>query len=88
VINEQSALFGLGDDWRQGESEPAWTVTIDGDPPVVATMTWPPGTPAAAANARLNAARAVNFIPALVAAPPGPRSVLDLPMIIGTREND
>lgn len=88
VINEQSGLLGLGEGWRQDDSAAAWTVTVDGEPPIVATMTWPAGTPAAAANARLNAARAINFIPALVAALPGPRSVLDLPMITGTREND
>lgn len=84
VINEQTGVYGLGDGWRSDEAAPAWTVTIDGSPPVVATMTWPAGTPAAAANAKLNAARAINFLPALVAAPPGLRSVLDLPMITGS----
>jgi 4-hydroxy-tetrahydrodipicolinate reductase len=84
VVNEQTAVYGLGEDWRADEKAPAWEVTIDGSPPMVATLTWPAGTPAAAANAQLNAARAVNVLPALVAAPPGPRSVLDLPMITTT----
>lgn len=81
VVNEQTGVYGLGEGWRCDEAAPAWTVTIDGSPPVVATVTWPEGTPAAAANAKLNAARAINFLPALVAAPPGLRSVLDLPLI-------
>jgi 2,4-diaminopentanoate dehydrogenase len=84
VVNEQTGVYGLGEGWRSNETAPAWAVTIDGSPPVSATMTWPEGTPAAAANAKLNAARAINFLPALVAAPPGLRSVLDLPMITGS----
>jgi 4-hydroxy-tetrahydrodipicolinate reductase len=51
---------------------------------MTATLAWPAGTPAAEANTQLNAARAINFLPALVAASPGCRSVLDLPMITGT----
>jgi 4-hydroxy-tetrahydrodipicolinate reductase len=51
---------------------------------MVATLTWPDGTLASDANTQLNAARAINFLPALVAAPPGCRSVLDLPMITST----
>jgi 2,4-diaminopentanoate dehydrogenase len=81
VINEQTGVYGLGEGWRSDEAAPAWTVTIDGSPPIVATMTWPAGTPAASANAKLNAAHAINFLPALVAAPAGLRSVLDLPLI-------
>lgn len=81
VVNEQTGVYGLGDGWRADETEPAWSVEIDGSPPLVATMTWPQGTPAAAANVELNAARAINFLPALVAAEPGCRSVLELPMI-------
>ena len=84
IKNEQTAVYGLGDDWRRDESTPAWTVTFDASPPVVATMSWPTAVPSAEANAQLNAARAVNFIPALVAAEPGPRSVLDLPLITGS----
>jgi hypothetical protein len=84
IINEQTAVYGLGPDWRADENAPAWTVTLDASPPLVATLGWPAGTPAAAANTQLNAARAINFLPALVAAAPGCRSVLDLPMITGT----
>jgi hypothetical protein len=81
IVNEQTAVFGLGEDWRQDDSAPAWTAELDASPPMVCTLTWPDGLPAATANAQLNAARAINVVAALVAAPPGCRSVLDLPMI-------
>ncbi|MET0145731.1 MAG: hypothetical protein ABW328_13240 [Ilumatobacteraceae bacterium] len=81
VINEQTGVYELGDGWRQDETAAAWTLTVDADPPVIATMTWPDGLPAATCNAKLNAARAINFLPALVSAPPGCRSLLDLPTI-------
>lgn len=87
VVNELTAVYGLGPDWRRNDDTAAWTVTIDGSPPLQATLTWPEGTVAAEANAMLNAARAVNFLPALVAAPAGCRSVLDLPMITCTDSN-
>jgi 4-hydroxy-tetrahydrodipicolinate reductase len=81
IINEQTGVYRLGEDWRQDETAPAYTVTLEADPPMIATLTWPEGLPAAEANAKLNAARAINFIPSLVASAPGCRSVLDLPMI-------
>jgi hypothetical protein len=83
IVNEQTGVFGLGPDWRQDDSAPAWTVEIDASPPMICTLTWPDGVPAAAANSQLNAARAINVIEALASAPPGARSVLDLPMITG-----
>jgi 4-hydroxy-tetrahydrodipicolinate reductase len=81
IINEQTGVYGLGDSWRQDESEPAWSVELDASPPLIGTLTWPEGLPAATGNSQLNAARAINFLPALVAAPAGCRSILDLPMI-------
>jgi 2,4-diaminopentanoate dehydrogenase len=83
IVNEQTGLFGLGPDWRQDDSAPAWTVEIDGDPPMIATVTWPDGIAAAAANTELNAARAINMMMAMVDAPPGCRTILDLPLITG-----
>lgn len=83
IVNEQTGVFGLGADWRQDNAAPAWTVDIDASPPMVCTLTWPEGVPAAAANSQLNAARAINVTHALVKAPPGALSVLDLPMITG-----
>lgn len=87
VINEQTGVYGLGDGWREDEAQPAWTVTVDASPPLVATLTFPPGLQAATANVALNAARAINFLHALVSAEPGCRSVIDLPMIASTDRN-
>lgn len=81
VVNEQTGAYGLGAGWRSDDRDPAWTVELDADPPLIATLSWPEGEAAAACNAQLNAARAINMIDALVDAPPGCRSVLDLPMM-------
>lgn len=81
IVNEQTAVFGLGEGWRSDDAEPAWTVELDASPPLIATLSWPQGQSAAACNAQLNAARAINMIDAVIDAPPGCLSVLDLPMI-------
>ena len=82
ITNEQTAMLGLGPGWRANHEEPPWRVEIDGDPPIVATFGWPDGVEPGAANSRLNAARAMNVIPRLVAAPPGCVSVLDFPAVV------
>ncbi len=79
ITNEQTAVLGLGPGWRADHHEPPWRVEIDGEPPIVATFGWPEGVEPAIANARLNASRAMNVVPRLVAAPPGCVSVLDFP---------
>lgn len=81
IVNEQTAVFGLGDGWRRDDGEPAWTVELDASPPLIATLSWPEGQSAAACNAQLNAARAINMVDALIDAPPGCLSILDLPMV-------
>jgi 4-hydroxy-tetrahydrodipicolinate reductase len=81
ITNEQTAVLGLGEGWRENHLQPAYTVEIDGDPPITATMGWPEGTSPGAANYNLNAARAMNTIIRLVSAPPGAVSVLDFPMV-------
>jgi 2,4-diaminopentanoate dehydrogenase len=83
IVNEQTAVFGLGADWRQSDEEPAWTVDIDASPPLHATLSWPAGIPHALANAHLNAARAINVVTTLVDAQPGCWTLLELPMITG-----
>jgi hypothetical protein len=75
-------VLGLGEGWRKDHEQPPYTVEIDGDPPIVATMGWPQGVEPGAANSRLNSARAMNMIIRLVAAPPGAVSVLDFPMAV------
>jgi 2,4-diaminopentanoate dehydrogenase len=83
IVNEQTGVFGLGNGWRADDEAPAWTVEIDASPPLVATLTWPDGLSHALANSHLNSARAINMIPALIDAPPGCRTLLDLAMISG-----
>lgn len=79
LVNEQSTMLGHGEGWRQTYEEPAWRVEIDGDPPIVCTFGWPSGTEPGKACHALNAARAVNMIPQVIKARPGPASVLDFP---------
>jgi 4-hydroxy-tetrahydrodipicolinate reductase len=78
IINEQSIALGLGPGWRVSEDEPNWKVEITGVPNItcVFDLAFDPGLEPVSA---LNAARAVNFIPTLVAAPAGHLSVLDVP---------
>jgi 4-hydroxy-tetrahydrodipicolinate reductase len=81
IVNEQTAVFGLGEGWRKDDADPAWSVELDASPPLIATLTWPEGESAAACNAQLNAARAINMVDALIDAPPGCLSILDLSMV-------
>jgi 4-hydroxy-tetrahydrodipicolinate reductase len=82
IINEQTAVLGLGPGWRENHDEPPWRVEIDGEPPIVATFGWPEGVEPGAANSLLNVSRAMNTIPRLVEAPPGCVSVLDFPAVV------
>jgi 2,4-diaminopentanoate dehydrogenase len=82
ITNEQTAVLGLGPGWRQDHEQPPWRVEIDGEPPIVATFGWQEGVEPGAATSLLNASRAMNVIPRLVAAPPGCVSVLDFPMAV------
>jgi 4-hydroxy-tetrahydrodipicolinate reductase len=82
ITNEQTAALGLGPGWRSNHDEPPWRVEVDGDPPIVATFGWPNGIEPGNATSRLNASRAINMIPRLVAAPPGCVSVLDFPPVV------
>ena len=79
VSNEQSAVLGLGDGWRERVDEPAYRVEIDGEPSLYCTMGWPDGSLAGLANHSLNAARAINVMQRLVSAPPGLLTVADFP---------
>ena len=82
ITNEQTAVLGLGPGWRENHKQPPWQVEIDGEPPIVATFGWPDGVEPGAATSLLNASRAMNIIPRLVAAPAGCVSVLDFPMAV------
>lgn len=78
IYNEQTVGLELAPGWRVSEDEPNWKVEITGVPKItcVFDLAFDPGLEPVSA---LNAARAVNFIPTLVAAEPGHRTVLDMP---------
>jgi 4-hydroxy-tetrahydrodipicolinate reductase len=82
ITNEQTAVLALGPGWRSSHEDPPWRVEIHGDPPIVATFGWPEGVEPGNATSRLNASRAMNVVPRLVAAPPGCVSVLDFPAAV------
>jgi len=79
IVNEQTAALALGPDWRQRADEPNWRIEIDGSPRLSCELSAQPGEDGTDHAAALNAARAVNFVPVVVAAPSGCRSILDLP---------
>ena len=79
IRNQMVAVLGLGEGWRATLAEPPWRVEIDGEPSIVATFGWPEGADPGKSIHLLNASRALNTIPRLVAAPPGCVTVLDYP---------
>lgn len=83
MTKEQVAVIGLGPGWRASADEPQWRVEIDGTPSLACEVTPVTTTGFGETTAELNAARAVNMIPRIVSAPPGCRSVLDLPAPVG-----
>jgi 4-hydroxy-tetrahydrodipicolinate reductase len=82
LTNEQTAMLGLGEGWRQSTEAPAWRVEIDGEPPIVCTFGWPEGVEPHECNTLLNASRAMNVLPRLVDAPAGLLTVLDFPAAV------
>jgi 4-hydroxy-tetrahydrodipicolinate reductase len=86
LVNEQTAQLGLGPGWRATEEEPNWRVEIEGSPRIVCTVQLAAGGEENMDRAAaLNAARAVNCLPRVVAGPPGCRTVLDVPAPAATR---
>lgn len=79
IVNEQVASLALGPGWRQRADEPNWRVEIEGAPRICCELSAQAGEDGTDHAAALNAARAVNFAPGVVAAAPGCRSILDLP---------
>ncbi|GAB1813061.1 dihydrodipicolinate reductase [Mycobacterium sp. MUNTM1] len=80
VTNEQTVRLGLAYGWRQRLDEPNWTVDLRGEPDAQCTFSLPGLRDGVIAPVSvLNAARAVNFLPLVVAAKPGIKTVLDLP---------
>jgi 2,4-diaminopentanoate dehydrogenase len=86
LVNQQTAQLGLGEGWRSEEAEPNWRVEIEGTPRIVCTVDLPASDEDDLDHvAALNAARAVNCLPRIVAGPPGCRTVLDVPAPAVTR---
>lgn len=84
LVNEQTAELGLGDGWRQSEDEPNWRVAIEGSPSIEVVFGVTVSHPHASHVSALNAARAVNLLPRIVATPrTGWCSVLDVPAAVG-----
>lgn len=86
LVNEQTAQLGLGPGWRSSVEEPNWKVDIEGSPRIIATIQLPAGHADDIDHvAALNAARAVNCLPRIVAGPAGCGTVLDIPAPATTR---
>jgi 4-hydroxy-tetrahydrodipicolinate reductase len=81
LVTEQTVRLGLGPGWRESAGEPNWRVEITGMPDITCEFNLPHDHDADELDpvAALNAARAVNFVPRLVEAAPGYRTVLDMP---------
>jgi 4-hydroxy-tetrahydrodipicolinate reductase len=84
LVNEQTVRLGLGEGWRSSADEPNWRLEVTGEPNIRATVALPDEGADVAPVSALNAARAVNFVPCLVAAPAGCLSVLDVAAPSGT----
>lgn len=81
---EHTVETGLGPQWRSSLDEHEWTVRVSGRPPL--EMSFGPvlaegSTDRAEGLLRLNSARMVNLVPAVVAAGPGVKSFAELPVI-------
>jgi 4-hydroxy-tetrahydrodipicolinate reductase len=74
---EMTVALGLGPGWRTSVEQPNWRIELDGTPNLVAEITVP--VPIGPGIIELNAARAVNSVARVVAAPTGCRSILDFP---------
>ena len=78
LINEQTVRLGLGEGWRASTDEPNWRLEVTGEPNIHCTVALPDEGEGVAPVSALNAARAVNFVPRLVAAPARGLSALDV----------
>jgi len=79
---EMTVGLNLGPGWRTSPVQPNWRIEIDGTPSLVAEITLP--APIGPSIIELNAARAVNMVPRVVAAPVGCQSILEMPVVVGS----
>ncbi|PAU86061.1 dihydrodipicolinate reductase [Pseudomonas sp. WN033] len=84
LINEQTTRLDIGGDWRAAADTPNWRVVIEGSPSIQCEFSLQADHSGPDDVASLNAARAVNFLPRIVAASPGWHTVLDVPAPVGS----
>jgi|GEM_PF-340462 len=81
---EHVAQVGLGQGWRETVEDLEFAISISGHPSIEFRFGTVPDDTSPTATmglVELNAARIVNLIPAVVAAPPGLATYMDLPII-------
>jgi len=88
LVNEQTTRLDIGGDWRAEENIPNWRVVIEGNPRIECQFSLQADPNGPDEVAALNAARAVNFLPQVIAAPPGWHTVLDVPAPVGRMAAD
>jgi hypothetical protein len=77
-------------DWPSSPNDATYLVRIEGDPDIECRLTLgpPEGTDAGEAAMTATAMRVVNAVPAVIDAPPGLVSSLDLPVTVPARVFD
>lgn len=84
LVCEFTCAYGLGPDWRQTVDDPQFTAVIEGTPSIRGTVTTLAGGHDVAGVLDMNAARAVNLVPLVIAAETGCRNILELPFVTST----
>jgi hypothetical protein len=80
TVIEHVADLGLGDGWQQSESDPEFSIRVDGDPGLSVDF----AHLGVDGLIQLNAARLVNLVGPVCAAEQGCRTILELPFVTGT----
>jgi 4-hydroxy-tetrahydrodipicolinate reductase len=76
--------YDIGEGWRSSRDDPEWVVVLEGNPTLRIQFETPGGEDRVVNVLELNAARMVNLIPAVCAAPSGCHTAFDQPMFCGT----
>ncbi|MES4905607.1 MULTISPECIES: dihydrodipicolinate reductase [unclassified Streptomyces] len=77
TVIEHVAELGLGEGWQQSESDPEFTIRVEGDPTISVDF----AHLGVDGLIQLNASRIVNLIGPVCAAEPGCRTILELPFV-------
>lgn len=84
LVCEFTCAYGLGPDWRRDENDPQFTAIIEGTPSLRGTVSSLGSAHDVGGVLDMNAARAVNLVPLVVAAETGCRNILELPFVTST----